>query len=97
LEKKLFFLLLAAICPIFSSALAAYSTLYGFEHQAKLYQDTVNNLLGARTLAPVPEQNLTGTQFTRLLNDYVLEVEKTFQKEQGQWGQLAEHMKPPEI
>jgi len=93
---KLFFLLLAAICPIFSSALAAYSTLYGFEHQAKLYQDTINNLLRARTLAPVPEQNLTGTEFARLLNDYVLEVEKTFQKEQGQWGQLAEHMKPPE-
>lgn len=93
---KLLFLLVAAISPIFSTALAAYSTLYGFEHQAKLYQDTVNNLLHARALAPIVELNLTETEFTRQLDEYVQEVEKTFQKEQGQWGQLAEHMKPPE-
>jgi hypothetical protein len=93
---KLVLLLLAAIFPIFSTALAAYSALYGFEQQAKLYQDTINNLLRARALAPVPEQNLTETEFARQVNDYVQEVEKTFQKEQGQWGQLAEHLKPPE-
>jgi len=93
---KLSFLLFAAIAPIFSTALAAYSALYGFEHQAKLYQDTVNNLLHARALAPIVELNLTETEFAHLLNEYVQEVEKTFQKEQGQWGQLAEHMKPPE-
>ena len=93
---KLLFLLVAAISPIFSTALAAYSTLYGFEHQAKLYQDTVNNLLHARVLAPIVELNLTETEFARQLDEYIQEVEKTFQKEQGQWGQLAEHMKPPE-
>ncbi len=93
---KLLFLLLAAIFPIFSTALAAYSALYSFEQQAKLYQDTINNLLRARALAPVPEQNLAEIEFARQLNDYVQEVEKTFQKEQGQWGQLAEHMKPSE-
>ncbi|HEX4206539.1 MAG TPA: SLATT domain-containing protein [Ktedonobacteraceae bacterium] len=93
---KLLFLLVAAISPIFSTTLAAYSALYGFEHQAKLYQDTVNNLLHARALSPTVEQNLTETEFARLLNEYVQEVEKTIRKEQGQWGQLAEHMKPPE-
>jgi len=93
---KVLFLLFAAIFPIFSTALAAYSALYGFEQQAKLYQDTINNLLRARALAPIPGQNLTEAEFTRLLNDYVQEVEKTFQKEQGQWGQLAEHMRPAE-
>jgi hypothetical protein len=93
---KVLFLVLAAIFPIFSAALAAYSALYGFEQQSKLYQDTINNLLRVRALAPVPEQNLPEDEFTRQLNDYVQEVEKTFQREQGQWGQLAEHMKPPE-
>jgi SMODS and SLOG-associating 2TM effector domain 1 len=93
---KLLFLLLAAIFPIFSTALAAYNTLYGFEQQAKLYQDTINNLLHARALAPVPEQNLTEDEFTYRVNDFVQEVENTFQKEQGQWGQLAEHFKPSE-
>jgi hypothetical protein len=93
---KLLFLLSAAIFPLFSTALAAYSALYGFEQQAKLYQDTINNLLRARALAPVPEYNLTEAEFAHQLNDYIQEVEKTFQKEQGQWGQLAEHMKPPE-
>ncbi len=91
---KLLFLMLAAILPIFSTALAAYNTLYSFEQQAKLYQDTINNLQHARALAPIPENNLSDAEFTHLLNDYVQEVEKIFQQEQGQWGQLAEKMKP---
>lgn len=93
---KLVFLLLAAVLPICSTILAGYSALYGFEHQAKLFQDTINALLRARALAPRPDQALPEIEFTRLLNEYVKEVEKTFQKEQGQWGQLAEHLKPPE-
>ena len=93
---KLLFLLLAAIFPIFSTALAAYGALYSFGHQAKLYQDTITNLLRASALAPVPEDNLTESEFAHKLNDYVREVEKTFLKEQGQWGQLAEHMRPAE-
>lgn len=93
---RLLFLVLAAIFPIVSTALAAYSALYSFEHQAKLYQDTINNLDRAGALAPAPEDNLTESEFARKLNVYVWEVEKIFEKEQGQWGQLAEHMRPSE-
>src|SRR5258708_16192241 len=93
---KLLFLLLAAIFPLFSTALAAYSALYGFEQQAKLFQDTINNLLRARALAPVPEYNLSEAQFAHQLNDCVQEAAQTFHKAQRQWGQLADHMKPPE-
>lgn len=89
---KLLFLLLAAIFPIISTALAGYITLYGFEQQAKLYQDAIIKL----HRAPVPQDNLAESEFARQLNDYVLKVEEIFQKEQDQWGQLAEHMKPPE-
>jgi len=89
---RLIFLLVAAISPILSTALAGYSALYGFEQQAKLYQDTVDNLLRIHTF----ELDSSDTRFSEALDDYVHEVEKTFLVEQGQWGQLAREMKPPE-
>jgi hypothetical protein len=93
---KLLLFLFAAIFPIFSTALAAYSTLFGFEHQAKLYQDTIKSLNRAGVLAPSPEHNLTESEFAHQLSDYVHEVEKIFLTEQGQWGQLAEQFKAAE-
>jgi SMODS and SLOG-associating 2TM effector domain 1 len=95
---KLTFLLLAAIFPVLSTAIAAYNTLYAFEQQAKLYQDTINGLLEAQLSAPDPilRPGLNEAEFTTLLDKYVHNVEKVFLIEQGQWGQLAKKMKPPE-
>ena len=93
---KLSLFLVAAILPIFSTALAAYSTLYGFDHQAKLYQDTIKSLNHASVLAPIPGHNRTDSEFAHQLHGYVQEVENIFLKEQGQWGQLAERFKAPE-
>lgn len=93
---KLTCLLAAAICPVLSTAFAAYSALYAFEQQAKLYQDTVNNLQRARVLVPDIRQGLSEAEFAEQLNKYVDEVENIFLVEQGQWGQLAKKMKPPE-
>ncbi len=90
-------LLVAAIFPVLSTAIAGYSVLYAFEQQAKLYQDTINNLLLARSLAPNIKQGLSDTDFTAQLDKYVNEVEKIFLAEQGQWGQLAKLMKPSEV
>ena len=89
-------MIIAAICPVLSTAFAAYSTLYGFEQQTKLYQDTVNNLMQARALMPDPQQIIDEADFTRQLSRYIQEVENTLQAEQGQWGQLVKRMKPPE-
>jgi SMODS and SLOG-associating 2TM effector domain 1 len=94
---KLTCLLVAAICPILSTALAGYSVLYGFELQAKLYQDTINNLLKAHAHEPSLKQGLSNADFAQALNDYISEVENTFLVEQGQWGQVARKMKPSEI
>src|SRR5258708_3177911 len=94
---KLTCLLLAAVFPVLSTAIAAYNTLYGFEHQAKLYQDAINALAKAyNTYAPDPvvKPGLSEAEFTQLLGAYVGEVEKVFSVEQGQWGQLALKMKP---
>ena len=86
----------AVICPILSTALAAYSTLYAFEQQAKLYQDTLNNLQRARVLLADLEQRPSDDDFAVRLGNYVQTVENIFEAEQGQWGQLAKKMKPAE-
>lgn len=93
---KLACMIVAAVCPVLSTTFAAYSTLYGFEQQAKLYQDTVNNLLQARALLPDPQQSLNEADFALLVKRYVQEVENILQAEQGQWGQLVKRMRPPE-
>lgn len=93
---KLTCLLAAAICPILSTAFAAYGTLYAFEQQAKLYQDTLNNLQRARVLLADLEQGPNDDDFAVRLSDYVQTVENIFLAEQGQWGQLAKKMKPAE-
>jgi hypothetical protein len=94
---KVAFLLVAAIFPVLSTAIAGYSVLYAFEQQAKLYQDTLNNLLLARSLAPDVKPGLSDADFTAQLDKYVIEVEKIYLAEQGQWGQLAKLMKPSDV
>ncbi len=89
-------LLAAAIFPVLSSAIAGYSALYAFEQQAKLYQDTINNLHQARVLVPDVKQGLSDADFAEQLGKYVHEVENIFSLEQGQWGQLAKKMRPSE-
>jgi hypothetical protein len=93
---KLVCLLGVAIFPVFSTMVAAYSALYAFEQQAKLYQDTINNLLQANADSPDLKQGLSEADFAQELGKFVLEVENIFLVEQGQWGQLAKQMKPPE-
>ncbi len=90
---KLTCLLIAAISPILSSALAGYSALYGFEQQAKLYQDTINNLKQARNREPQLDLSDANAQ---QVNEYIQEIENVLLVEQGQWGQLARELKPSE-
>ena len=86
-------LLIAAISTILSSALTGYSALYGFEQQAKLYQDTINNLKRIRIREPQLDFNDASVQ---QINQYVQEIENVLLIEQGQWGQLARKLKPSE-
>ncbi len=94
---RLVCLLLAAICPILSTALTAYNTLYAFGRQAKLYQDAFYNLQKVRAQQLEDQQGLSDDEFSRQLHRYVQQVEKILQIEQGQWGQLARTMKPLEM
>ncbi len=87
--------LAAAILPVLSTVIAAYTSLYGFEQQAKLYDDGIDNLIDASDdLEPTVLASLDENQFTHRVNKYVEDVEKVFHDEQGQWGQLAKKFKP---
>jgi hypothetical protein len=84
-------LFFVAICPILSSALAGYSALYGFEQQAKLYEDARINLERIRVYLPRVEQTAEKGEFIDCLNEYVQDVEAIFRTEQGYWGQISRH------
>ena len=77
--------------------LTAYTSLYAFEQQAKLYQDTVYALLKVHSASPNTQQGLSEQVFAEQVHDYVDKVENIFLVEQSQWGQLAGRMKPPEM
>ena len=88
-------LLIAAICPILSTALAGYTALRGFSQQAKLYRDAHRNLVHLR----VPEIAAQASRETEraIVEEYVNKVENVLQTEHGFWGQLAEGMAPPGV
>lgn len=91
---KIFCLVLAALFPVASTALAAYNTLYGFEQQANLYKYAVGSLQEAeRERLSEMKPNMSGEKFQQELDTYVHKVEGVFLQEQSQWGHLAEHMK----
>jgi hypothetical protein len=87
-------LLIAAICPVLSSALTGYNALYAFEQQAKIYGDALVNLqkIQARLGNPRSDADLSA-----YVIQYVQAIEETLQNERGQWGQLAHNMKPPDL
>jgi conflict system pore-forming effector with SLATT domain len=84
ISGKLVWAILAAVLPALSTLLAAYSGLFGFDRNAKLYADASRNLAlldqpGAGDEAPGDDA----------VAGYVQQAEDVFQKEQSQWGQLA--------
>lgn len=86
-------LLIAAICPILSTALAGYTALHGFTQQAKLFRDARNNLVNIVEPAPGSAEN-TGV-LAEQIEAYVQQVEEVLQKEHSFWGQLVADLTPP--
>lgn len=90
-------LFLAAICPVLSTALAGYNTLYAFEQQAKIYRDARQNLELLSVKIPDPQQTQDEHEFHRQMHIYIQETEAVLRSEHGYWGQLAKNMKPADI
>jgi hypothetical protein len=77
----------AAFLAAAATALTAYQSLYAFPRLAKVYRDAEMSLSTLTTAGTALNAGLTPEQ-TRVLVD---RVEKVFQRENGQWGQLIKH------
>jgi ABC-type transport system involved in cytochrome bd biosynthesis fused ATPase/permease subunit len=84
---------LAAVFPAVSTALAAFGTLLAFEQQAKIYADAAKAL---RRIDRTPPDVTADPDQAAAVRAYVESAEDVFRREQGQWGQLASELKPPD-
>jgi hypothetical protein len=75
----------AAILSAASTALAAYTALYAFEQQSKIYGDAVRAVRAAARTRPAPD-TAPGDQDVAGLAQ---QVEQALRQEQSQWGQLT--------
>lgn len=93
---KALWAVLAVVFPVLSTTIAAYSALYAYERQAKLYQDAISALDRAGADSPNLRQGLEEADYRQMLIDYINEVEDILRTEQGQWGMLSKEIKPAE-
>jgi hypothetical protein len=77
---------LATVLPAAATAVGAYSTLYAFEHQSKIYADAVRAVRAAARPAAHTHIPPVATEDPAEL---VKRVEAAFRQEQAQWGQLT--------
>jgi hypothetical protein len=84
---------LATILPAMSTALAAYSALYTFDHQSKIYSDAVRALNAASR--PMPDLDIPEDERPPEANiaELVKRVESVLRQEQAQWGQLTSQLR----
>lgn len=100
IQPKPLWVVLSVILPAISTALTAYTSLFAFDQQSKLYQDAFRALHKAEASVYGLKQALNETDYKAGLEIYVNQVEEVFRKEQGQWGQLVSEMKtvdPPKL
>ena len=78
----------AAFLAAAATALTAYQSLYAFPRLAKLYQDAEMSLSALTAAGKTLGSGLTEEQTSNV----VRRIEKIFTQENGQWGQLVEHV-----
>jgi len=93
---KALWAVLAVVFPVLSTTIAAYSSLYAYERQAKLYQDAISALDRVGADSPNLRQGLGEADYHQMLIEYINEVEDILRTEQGQWGMLSKEIKPAE-
>jgi hypothetical protein len=76
------------IFPALATAFIAYDSLYAFERQSKLFNDSAQALGIAYGDNPLNLKTLKAEKYPAVISDYVNEVESIFKAEQGQWSQL---------
>lgn len=84
---------LAAVLPAAVTAVTAYSTLYAFEQQSKIYGDAARAVRAARRHVPAPGAPARSPEQDAA--EWVARVEAVFRQEQAQWGQLTSQIETP--
>jgi hypothetical protein len=84
---------LATVLPAAVTAVTAYSTLYAFEQQSKIYGDAARAVRAARRHVPAPGAPARSAE--QEAAEWVARVEAVFRQEQAQWGQLTSQIETP--
>ncbi|GAB4419802.1 MAG: hypothetical protein Kow00106_16160 [Anaerolineae bacterium] len=90
---KAFFAFLTALLPAFAAAVSAFRSLYQWQRQATIYEDTWLALQQARLAMP-DEDYLEPGDYSRYFPQLVLQTEEVLRGEARQWGQM-EQVRPP--
>lgn len=85
---------LATILPAAAAAVGAYSTLYAFEHQSKIYADAVRAVRAAAR--PAAHTDIPTAPAVEDPAELVKRVEAVLRQEQAQWGQLTSQIQIPD-
>jgi hypothetical protein len=85
---------ITALLPAFAAAISAFRSLYQWQRQAQLYEDTWLALQQARLAMP-DEDYIQTEDYTVYFPELVRLTEGVLRNEASQWGQL-EHLVPDE-
>ncbi len=85
---------ITALLPAFAAAMSAFRSLYQWQRQAQLYEDTWLALQQARLALP-DEDYIQPEDYTVYFPELVRVAENVLRNEASQWGQL-EHLIPDE-
>ncbi len=85
---------ITALLPAFAAAISAFRSLYQWQRQAQLYEDTWLALQQARLAMP-DEDYMQTDDYTVYFPELVRLTEGVLRNEASQWGQL-EHLIPDE-
>jgi hypothetical protein len=78
---------LTAMLPAFAAAVSAFRSLYQWERQATIYEETWVALQQARLALP-DEDSLKVSEYDTYLPALVAKTEEVLRNEASQWGQL---------
>lgn len=77
--------ILATVLPALAAGIASYQRLVAYERTAKVFRDAAAALTSLRLDVTADESD---AELEARVERYVQRVERVFQREQGQWGQL---------
>jgi hypothetical protein len=87
IANKPFFAFVTALLPAFAAALSAFRSLYQWQRQAQVYEDSWLALQQARLALPDPDYIQPG-EYALYFPELVRQTEEVLRNEASQWGQL---------